>query len=306
MCAYAGTATLVGMPVPGAKLELDLEKDVFDPKITLAVTHGGDTIPQEDFPFLAQAALDGKLDLARFVTSTISLDEVPDRLPRIGESGEIRTVALLLAETLPARQVDLLVHEVAVALDVAALAADDEDDRVLVARVRDAPRRRRARVEEPALAELARLAADVDADLPAVDEVELVLRVVVVLGPLVVRRIDDRVDAERLDSERRGSCGSRSRRRARRGIRTRSSLRALLRSRREREAAEQLGELLALLRARTASRRAPRRRRGATPAPSSIFLTPAFGQHGVAHARVALAATPSRRARSARARRAAA
>ena len=95
MCAYAGTATLVGVPLPGAKLELDLVADVFDPKITLAVTHGGDTIPQDDFPFLAQAALDGKLDLARFVTSTISLDDVPERLGRIGQDGEIRTVALL-------------------------------------------------------------------------------------------------------------------------------------------------------------------------------------------------------------------
>jgi Zn-dependent alcohol dehydrogenase len=95
MCAYAGTATLVGMPVPGAKLDVDLEADVFGPRITLAVTHGGDTIPQEDFPFLARAALDGRLDLARFVTSTISLDEVPERLPRIGEGGEIRTVALI-------------------------------------------------------------------------------------------------------------------------------------------------------------------------------------------------------------------
>ena len=95
MCAYAGTATLVGMPVPGAKLKAHLEADFFAPRITLAVTHGGDTIPQEDFPFLAQAALDGRIDLARFVTSTISLDEVPERLPRIGERGEIRTVALL-------------------------------------------------------------------------------------------------------------------------------------------------------------------------------------------------------------------
>jgi S-(hydroxymethyl)mycothiol dehydrogenase len=95
MCAYAGTATLVGLPFPGAKLDVDLVEDVFDPKVAIAVTHGGDTIPQEDFPFLAQAALDGRIDLARFVTSTISLDEVPDRLPHIGERGEIRTVALL-------------------------------------------------------------------------------------------------------------------------------------------------------------------------------------------------------------------
>jgi len=95
MCAYAGTATLVGMPAPGEKLKAVLEEDFFNPRLTLAVTHGGDTIPQEDFPFLAQAALDGRIDLARFVTSTISLDEVPERLPRIGERGEIRTVALL-------------------------------------------------------------------------------------------------------------------------------------------------------------------------------------------------------------------
>ena len=95
MCAYAGTATLVGMPKPDKKLHADLFTDVFTPKVTVSVTHGGDTIPQEDFPFLAQAALDGRIDLARFVTSTISLDEVPERLPRIGERGEIRTVALL-------------------------------------------------------------------------------------------------------------------------------------------------------------------------------------------------------------------
>jgi S-(hydroxymethyl)mycothiol dehydrogenase len=95
MCAYAGTATLVGMPLPGAKLELDLYADMFGPKATIAVTHGGDTIPQEDFPFLAQAALEGRIDLGRFVTSTISLEEVPERLERIGQNGEIRTVAVL-------------------------------------------------------------------------------------------------------------------------------------------------------------------------------------------------------------------
>jgi S-(hydroxymethyl)mycothiol dehydrogenase len=95
MCAYAGTATLVGVPPSGQTLDVDIETDLFGPKVSIAVTHGGDTYPQEDFPFLAQAALDGKLDLARFVTSTIPLDEVPDRLPRVGQDGEIRTVALL-------------------------------------------------------------------------------------------------------------------------------------------------------------------------------------------------------------------
>jgi S-(hydroxymethyl)mycothiol dehydrogenase len=95
MCAYAGTATLVGLALPGTTLDVDLDTELFGPKVAIAVTHGGDTIPQEDFPFLAQAALDGRIDLARFVTSTISLDEVPERLSHIGEGGEIRTVALL-------------------------------------------------------------------------------------------------------------------------------------------------------------------------------------------------------------------
>jgi S-(hydroxymethyl)glutathione dehydrogenase/alcohol dehydrogenase len=94
MCAYAGWATIVGLPAPGSRLDVDLDAEFFGPRITLTVTHGGDTIPQEDFPFLAKAALDGRIDLARFVTSTISLDEVPERLPHIGERGEIRTVAV--------------------------------------------------------------------------------------------------------------------------------------------------------------------------------------------------------------------
>ena len=51
MCAYAGTATLVGVPPPGRALDVDLELDLFHPKVAIAVTHGGDTIPQEDFRF---------------------------------------------------------------------------------------------------------------------------------------------------------------------------------------------------------------------------------------------------------------
>jgi S-(hydroxymethyl)mycothiol dehydrogenase len=95
MCAYAGIATLVGVPEPDSRLDVDLDTALFGPHVTIAVTHGGDTIPQEDFPFLVQAALDGRLDLARFVTDTISLDEVPERLECLGQGAGIRTVALL-------------------------------------------------------------------------------------------------------------------------------------------------------------------------------------------------------------------
>jgi S-(hydroxymethyl)mycothiol dehydrogenase len=95
MCAYAGTATLVGVPPPGRTLDVDVELDLFHPKVGIAVTHGGDTIPQEDFPFLANAALEGKLDLQRFVTSTIALEDVPDALEALHTPSGVRTVALL-------------------------------------------------------------------------------------------------------------------------------------------------------------------------------------------------------------------
>ena len=95
MCAYAGTATLVGVPPPGKPLGVDVERDLFGPKVAIAVTHGGDTIPQRDFPFLAQAALDGKLDLAKFVSKTIALEDVPGALEALHAPTGVRTVALL-------------------------------------------------------------------------------------------------------------------------------------------------------------------------------------------------------------------
>jgi S-(hydroxymethyl)mycothiol dehydrogenase len=95
MCAYGGTATLVGVPPSARTLDVDVERDLFHPKVAIAVTHGGDTIPQQDFPFLAQAALDGRLDLDRFVTKTIGLEQVPEALDELHAPKGIRTVVLL-------------------------------------------------------------------------------------------------------------------------------------------------------------------------------------------------------------------
>ena len=95
MCAYAGTATLVGVPPPGRTLDLDPDLDLFQPKVAIAVTHGGDTIPQQDFPFLAQAALDGRLDLGRFVSKTIELEQVPEALDELHAPRGVRTVVRL-------------------------------------------------------------------------------------------------------------------------------------------------------------------------------------------------------------------
>ena len=58
-------------------------------------------------------------------------------------------------------------------------------------------------MDEPARPERPLLAVHLEARRAAVDEVELVLRVVVVEEPLVPGWIDERVDAERGDAERR-------------------------------------------------------------------------------------------------------
>src|SRR5690242_15727302 len=92
-----------------------------------------------------------------------------------------------------------------VARHVAVLAADHEDDRGLVERVRDRAARGGLGMEEPALAEVARLALGLDADPAPVDEVELVLHVVVVREALVTRWVVDGVDAEPRDAEGRAN-----------------------------------------------------------------------------------------------------
>src|SRR6185312_7812888 len=95
-----------------------------------------------------------------------------------------------------------VVDHVAVPLDVPALPADDEHDEVLVARVRDAARRRRRDVHHPAGPEQPLIAVDLDPRGPGVDEVQLVLLVVVVLEPLVAGRHHDHVGTEGVDTER--------------------------------------------------------------------------------------------------------
>src|SRR5205807_9033790 len=106
-------------------------------------------------------------------------------LPERGAAGDVRVV-----------------DHVAVALDVPALAADREQHRFLVERVRDLARGGRLDVEEAALAEDALLALHLDLDSAAMDEVELVLRVVEVEEAHVPGRHHDSVDPESRDAER--------------------------------------------------------------------------------------------------------
>jgi len=56
------------------------------------VSHGGDHLPHEDFPRLADWALDGRLDLASMVTRTGELAEWAGAFDAMQDGSVIRTV----------------------------------------------------------------------------------------------------------------------------------------------------------------------------------------------------------------------
>jgi S-(hydroxymethyl)mycothiol dehydrogenase len=86
-----GTVVLVGLSPAGEKVDIDLP-GLFAKRARILVSHGGDHLPQEDFPLLAQWALDGKLDLAGMVTRVTPLDGWADALAAMRGGDVIRTV----------------------------------------------------------------------------------------------------------------------------------------------------------------------------------------------------------------------
>jgi len=94
MLAGGGTAVLIGLSPSGERAQIDLPL-FFSKRTTVKVSHGGDHLPQDDFPRLAQLALDGKLDLAGMVTRTIALEDVMDAFEHMRRGDVIRSVVLL-------------------------------------------------------------------------------------------------------------------------------------------------------------------------------------------------------------------
>jgi S-(hydroxymethyl)mycothiol dehydrogenase len=94
MLGHAGTLVYIGLPQPGAAATLPLDY-TFDRRLRILVSHGGDHVPAEDFPRLAELARDGRLDLAGMVTKRIGLEDVERAFVDM-ESGEvIRSVIVL-------------------------------------------------------------------------------------------------------------------------------------------------------------------------------------------------------------------
>jgi S-(hydroxymethyl)mycothiol dehydrogenase len=86
-----GTAVLIGLSPAGEKTELNLPA-LFGKRTRILVSHGGDHLPQEDFPRLAQWALEGKLDLAGMVSRIAPLADWEEALDAMKSGEVIRTV----------------------------------------------------------------------------------------------------------------------------------------------------------------------------------------------------------------------
>lgn len=90
----AGTVVLVGVPSPDMKIELPL-LDIFGRGGMLKSSWYGDCLPTRDFPMLIDLYLQGRLDLDRFVTETITLDEVEVAFHKMERGEVLRSVVVI-------------------------------------------------------------------------------------------------------------------------------------------------------------------------------------------------------------------
>jgi Zn-dependent alcohol dehydrogenase len=91
MIASGGTVVVVGLAPAGETATVDLPA-LFRRRARVLVSHGGDHLPHEDFPRLAQWALDGKLDLSAMVTRTGGLADWNNAFDAMRDGRVIRTV----------------------------------------------------------------------------------------------------------------------------------------------------------------------------------------------------------------------
>ncbi len=91
---HAGTVVMVGVPRPEMNLELPL-LEVFGRGGSLKSSWYGDCLPSRDFPTLIALYRQGRLPLDRFVSETISLDDVEQALRRMEQGDVLRSVVVL-------------------------------------------------------------------------------------------------------------------------------------------------------------------------------------------------------------------
>ena len=90
---HAGILVLVGVPNPDMKIELPLI-DIFGRGGSLKSSWYGDCLPTRDFPMLIDLYLQGRLDLDKFVSETISIDEVETAFHKMEHGEVLRSVVI--------------------------------------------------------------------------------------------------------------------------------------------------------------------------------------------------------------------
>ena len=89
----AGTVVLVGVPSPDMKIELPM-LEVFGRGGSLKSSWYGDCLPTRDFPMMIDLYLQGRLDLDRFVSETIALDDVEESFHKMERGEVLRSVVV--------------------------------------------------------------------------------------------------------------------------------------------------------------------------------------------------------------------
>lgn len=90
----AGTVVQVGVPSPDMRIDLPMI-DLFGRGGQLKPSWYGDCLPSRDFPMLIDLYLQGRLDLDRFVSETIALDEVEEAFHRMERGEVLRSVVVI-------------------------------------------------------------------------------------------------------------------------------------------------------------------------------------------------------------------
>jgi S-(hydroxymethyl)mycothiol dehydrogenase len=90
----AGTLVQVGVPTPDMRIDLPMI-DFFGRGGRLKPSWYGDCLPSRDFPMLIDLYLQGRLDLDRFVSETIGLDEVEQAFGRMQRGEVLRSVVVI-------------------------------------------------------------------------------------------------------------------------------------------------------------------------------------------------------------------
>ena len=90
----AGTLVQVGVPTPEMRIDLPMI-EFFGRGGGLKPSWYGDCLPSRDFPMLIDLYLDGRLDLDRFVSETIAIDEVEQAFESMQRGEVLRSVVVL-------------------------------------------------------------------------------------------------------------------------------------------------------------------------------------------------------------------